>query len=174
MTLPTLTTMRLTLRPLKPEDGVALHAAFSDEDVMRYWSSGPHETVQQTVEFATANAAGDPYRTWAITEDGGEALGWVVLADRAEGVGEIGFILRRDCWRRGYVSEAARAVITHGFGAMGLRRIYGDTDPDNAGSIGVMVKLGFRLEGRLRESWKTHIGVRDSLIYGLLRDEFRA
>ena len=56
---------------------------------------------------------------------------------------------------------------------MGLHRVFADIDPDNAASIGVVVRLGFRLEGRLRQAWKTHIGLRDSLIYGFLRDEYR-
>ena len=45
---------------------------------------------------------------------------------------------------------------------------------DNAPSIGLVERLGFALEGRLRAEWETHIGVRDTLIYGLLRDEWRA
>ena len=58
------------------------------------------------------------------------------------------------------------------FGA-GQRRVFADTDPDNRGSIALLERLGFRLEGRLRGEWHTHIGVRDSLIYGLLAEEWR-
>ncbi len=168
MSLPSFTTPRLVLRPLTVEDGPALHAAFSDPEVMTYWSSGPHKTVQETVEYAAVNATDDRFATWAVTENGAEALGWVTLIKREEGVAEIGFILRRDCWGRGYVGEAAGAVIAHGFEAMGLRRIFADVDPDNAGSIRVLEKNGFQYEGRLRDSWKTHIGVRDALIYSRL------
>ncbi len=65
-------------------------------------------------------------------------------------------------------------MIDYGFGALGLRRIYADTDPDNAGSNRLLEHLGFTGEGRLRAEWETHIGVRDSLIWGLLADEWRA
>lgn len=41
-------------------------------------------------------------------------------------------------------------------------------------SIRLVERLSFRLEGRLRAEWETHIGVRDTLIYGLLKDEWRA
>ena len=58
--------------------------------------------------------------------------------------------------------------------AEGQRRIFADTDPDNAPSIAVVERLGFTLEARLRAEWETHIGVRDSLIFGLLEDEWRA
>ena len=49
-----------------------------------------------------------------------------------------------------------------------------DTDPDNVGSIKLLEKLGFQKEGHLRSEWETHIGVRDSLIFGLLREEWES
>ncbi len=48
-----------------------------------------------------------------------------------------------------------------------------DVDPDNTASARVFEKLGFQLEGRLRGEWDVHIGIRDSLIFGLLRDDPR-
>ncbi len=55
---------------------------------------------------------------------------------------------------------------------LSARRVMADTDPDNIGSIKLLEKLGFQREGYLREEWETHIGVRDSLIFGLLRNEW--
>ena len=60
------------------------------------------------------------------------------------------------------------------FRADNRRRLYADTDPDNAASNRLLESLGFTLEGRLREQWTTHIGRRDSLIWGLLHREWRA
>jgi hypothetical protein len=56
---------------------------------------------------------------------------------------------------------------------LGARRITADIDPDNGASIRVFETLGFTLEARLRGEWEMHIGVRDTLIYGLLRDDDR-
>jgi ribosomal-protein-alanine N-acetyltransferase len=98
----------------------------------------------------------------------------VILIDGKPDVKEIGYILRRDQWGTGIAREAVTRVIDHGFGEMGLRRIFADTDPENPGSIGLLERLGFQREGRLRGEWETHIGVRDSLIYGLLRDDWKA
>ena len=69
--------------------------------------------------------------------------------------------------------EAVARVIDYGFDELELRRIFADTDPENRGSIGLLERLGFQREGRLRGEWETHSGVRDSLIYGLLRDEWK-
>ena len=82
---------------------------------------------------------------------------------------EIGYLFAREAWGRGIAREAVSAVIAHLF-ARGERRVFADTDPDNAASIRMLERLGFVREGRLRGEWETHIGVRDSLIFGLLRD----
>lgn len=173
MPAPTLTTARLVLRQLRDDDAAALFPVLSDPEVMTWWSSGPHISPAETEAYVKGNAAeGQGYLCWAITAGDDAALGWVILIDGKPDVKEIGYILRRDRWGSGIAREAVTRVIDHGFGEMGLRRIFADTDPENPGSIGLLERLGFQREGRLRGEWETHIGVRDSLIYGLLRDEW--
>ncbi len=172
MKIPTLTTERLVLRPLQIDDAESLHGAFSDRDLMTYWSSGPHENIAQTREYIRENAESGDYPTWAITYDGGEALGWTVFIPHREGIREIGYILRRDAWGRGIAFEAASRIVEYGFVELRLRRIFADVDPDNRPSVNLLEKLGFKREGLLRGEWETHIGVRDSYIYGLLASEW--
>ncbi|MGH6782177.1 MAG: GNAT family N-acetyltransferase [Sphingomonadaceae bacterium] len=171
--LPTLATERLVLRPLVDADAEAMHIAMSDTDLMHWWSSAPHQTLDETRTYVAANAAQAQWLTWAITEDGGEALGWIVLAEHRAGIRELGYILRRAAWGRGYAREAVHAIISHGFSAMGLRRIFADVDPENEPSVRLLTDLGFQREGHLREEWETHIGLRDSLIFGLLKGDWR-
>lgn len=170
--LPTLASARLVLRPLLHADADALHPVFADEGTMRYWSGPPHADLAETRAYVAGNAAQDDWLTWAITEDGGPALGWVTLGAHRDGVRELGYVLHRDFWGQGYAREAVATVIDHGFAAMGLRRIFADCDPDNAGSIRLLESLGFRREGHLRGEWETHLGIRDSLIFGLLSAEW--
>lgn len=173
MTLPTLTTKRLVLRQLVKDDAQALFNVLSDDLVMKYWSSAPHRDLAETQTYVAANADPEgPYKTWAITRDGASAIGWVVLILRRKDNFELGYILGRDHWRQGYLYEAAAAVIDYAFSKLLARRIMADTDPENHGSAGLLSKLGFLQEGYLRAEWETHIGVRDSLIFGLLRDEW--
>lgn len=171
--LPTLTTNRLVLRALRQDDAEALHAVFSDAETVRWWSSGPHTSLAQTRDYVAQNATSDDWPTWAITQGDDRAIGWIVLGRRRPGVSEIGYILHRDHHRRGLTREAMDAVIDYAFGVLKTRRLFADTDPDNAGSIALLKSLGFTLEGRLRAEWETHIGIRDSLIWGLLADEWR-
>ena len=173
MPAPTLTTARLVLRQLREDDAAALFPVLSDPEVMTWWSSGPHASLAETADYVKGNAAeGQGYDCWAITAGDDVALGWVILIDGKPDVKEVGYILNRDHWGNGIAREAVSRVIDHGFDDLKLRRIFPDTDPENAGSISLIQRLGFQYEGRLRGEWETHIGVRDSLIFGLLRDEW--
>jgi [ribosomal protein S5]-alanine N-acetyltransferase len=174
MPAPNLATARLSLRQLMEADAPALHKALSDDTVMTWWSSPAHRSLEETAAYIGWNARPDDgHLCWAITRTGDdEALGWVILIPKREGVMELGYILRRDQWGQGIAREAVMLVLGHGFGAMNLRRIFADADPDNAGSIALLTSLGFRQEGHLRAEWETHLGIRDSLIYGLLREEY--
>ena len=62
---------------------------------------------------------------------------------------DLGFALLPDFERRGYAGEAAAAVLGEGRDVHGLARIVAITDPDNAGSIRVLGRLGFRFERRV-------------------------
>jgi [ribosomal protein S5]-alanine N-acetyltransferase len=168
---PALETARLRLRPRTPDDAEALHPAFADPALMRWWSSGPHLSVEQTrAELALVSPG---WRSWAITrKDDDAAIGFVAAGEKRQGnVSEIGYLLRREYWGTGIAAEAVSRVIDQIF-AEGQRRVFADTDPDNTASRGLLERLGFRLEGVLRGEWQTHIGVRDTTLYGLLRDEW--
>lgn len=162
-----LTTQRLILRPLTVEDAPALHGALSDPETMRYWSRGPHASLDDTRTTVRRNVGNGDHQSFAITERDGsdEAVGWVVLIDRKPGVGEIGYLLRPDARGRGLAREAVSAVVDHGITIRGFRRIYADTDPENEASVRLLRALGFALEGTLVGQWQTHLGVRDSAIY---------
>ncbi|MBU1462796.1 MAG: GNAT family N-acetyltransferase [Alphaproteobacteria bacterium] len=173
MPAPTLTTPRLVLRQIRADDAAALFPVLSDPEVMTWWSSGPHQSLAETADYVASNAAeGQGFACWAITLHDDVAIGWVILIDAKPDVKEIGYILHRDHWRGGIAREAVARVIDYGFAELKLRRIFADTDPENRGSIALLERLGFQYEGRLRGEWETHIGVRDSLIFGLLRDEW--
>ena len=57
------------------------------------------------------------------------------------------------------------------FETTSARRVFADIDPDNIASIRVFGKLGFTRGGLLRGTWNTHIGIRDSVIFGLMKTD---
>ncbi|MDG2535429.1 GNAT family protein [Sphingomonas sp. HITSZ_GF] len=166
-----LETARLRLRPRTPDDAEALFPSLSDAGLMHFWSGPPHADVAQTrAEFARARPE---WRAWAITLKGEDrAIGVVAAGEKRQGnVSELGYMLARAHWGSGIAAEAVGAVIDRIF-AEGQRRVFADTDPENLASRALLERLGFRLEGLLRGEWETHIGVRDTALYGLLRDDW--
>jgi len=175
VTLPVMVTERLVLRPLRIDDAEALHPMYSDAEANTYGSHPATTTFEESharLEKAIADTA---WRAWAVTLKGDDtAIGTVASYEKRQGkVTEIGYVLKRTYWGSGLVTEAVATLIDLLF-AEGQRRVFADTDPDNAPSIAVLKRLGFTLEATLRSEWETHIGVRDSLIWGLLEYEWKA
>lgn len=166
-----LRTERLILRPIRSEDAESLFPALNDPQNMRLWSRGPLETPKEVRDYLAWNIHGEGVECFAVArlEAPDDALGWVILMDRKPDVAEIGYMFRPDAQGQGIAREAASALIRHGFETRTLRRIWADTDTENAASIRLLESLGFECEGRLSGEWETHIGVRDSLIFGLVR-----
>lgn len=168
---PVLETARLRLRPRVPADAEALFPTMSRPEPMRWWWRGPYVSLDEL--RAQFGEQGEGRRCWAITRHGGGgAIGFVSAGERRPGVSEIGYLLAAEASGQGIAAEAVAAVIDRLF-AEGQRRVFADTDPDNRSSRALLERLGFTLEGVLRGEWETHIGVRDTALYGLLAHEWR-
>jgi RimJ/RimL family protein N-acetyltransferase len=171
MDTPTLSAPGIVLRPLEVADAEAMFATHSDPVVHQFWSSPAHGSVEQTARYIEDTLAIDGIRVWAITEDGGDALGRVALFYIREGVGEYGLLLRRDAQGRGFASKALALIEHYAFNELGMHRLQADADPDNSASISLFLRAGFQREGLLRSNWKTHLGLRDSVVLGKLKGE---
>lgn len=161
---------RVRLRQLQQSDAAALHAIYSDATAMTWRTHGPLATLDETEAKLARNLAAPDWRAWAITLAGDDvAIGTMsVHHKRQGGVAEIGYSLAPAYWGQGLACEAVGLMIDYLFDVEGYRRICADTDPENAASNALLTRLGFKIEGRLRAEWETHIGVRDSFIWGLL------
>ena len=169
--LPVLQAPGVVLRPLAETDAEALYAAHGDAEMHHYWSSPAHRDVEETRQYIADTLAMKGAHVWAITAIGDEAIGRIGLFVARDGVGEIGVIMRRDATGRGLASKALNLVEVYAFETLGLHRLTADIDPDNGASISLFQRAGFQREGLLRGNWSTHLGVRDSVIMGKLRDQ---
>ena len=82
--------------------------------------------------------------------------------------------LKRAFWGQGYGSEAARLLLGYGFGALGLHRIGLEVFAFNPRAVRAYEKLGFKLEGRLREVLHWDGRYHDALVMSLLEREYQA
>ena len=170
-----ITTERLVLRPVSAEDVDALHEMRRDETWAFFGAPEPvtRADVEASVHRAVAAGwAGGP--SFVITL-AGEVVGEAVLqVDAADENANLGYAVARPHWRRGIATEAARALVGHGFADWELPRIFARADPRNGGSIRVLESIPMTYEGTLR---RHHIrrGERvDRALYGLLREEWLA
>jgi RimJ/RimL family protein N-acetyltransferase len=105
----------------------------------------------------------------------GETIGQINLFNWShwEHNAEIGFWLRRKYWGQGHGTEALRLICQYGFRSLSLHRIGALVIDGNLGSMRALRKVGFRREGRSRESALLSGHWVDTWSFGLLRDELR-
>lgn len=149
-----LTTPRLVLRDFRDGDADDLYAMDGDDRVMRYIGTGmPGRSYEQCAEAIprimtkAVEQPGYGLLHASLRDDGAfiGASGLFLLPETGEV--EVAYRLPFVCWGRGYATEMARALLDHGFGALGLTRIIGLTFPENVPSQRVLEKIGMRSEG---------------------------
>ncbi len=175
--LPVLTTECTTLRAIELDDAGGLHDVFSDPETMRYWSSTPHADGRATRGMIASIQASFDDRTalqWAVERTADHrVLGTVtLLPERDQPRAELGYILGREHWRRGYAGEAQRRVVRFAFEELAMHRLEADTHPGNRASSRSLERLGFQPEGLMRERWLVDGEYSDSMIWGLLRSDW--
>jgi [ribosomal protein S5]-alanine N-acetyltransferase len=177
---PRLETERLVLRQIVPSDAPELLRIFSDEETMQYWSCLPFTSVTQAdrlVESMAQTLLHGAGIHWAITLRGEDRLigkcGYNEWR-KAHRRGDISYVIDRQHWGKGLVSEALVAILFYGFNQMNLHSVEAGVTPGNEGSTRMLQKLGFKLEGHLKESFLVEDVFVDSLIYSVLRREWEA
>lgn len=178
LTPPTLTTARLRLRPVEDGDADDLWALHSSRVVLRYWNSPPWQERSRAQQFIATcrrlEQEGDGVRLVLARADDGAFLGWCGLTGRnpVYRTAHLGYVLTQAAWGRGYATEGARALLQWGFDALDVNRVQGEVDTRHRPSARVLEKLGFQLEGTLREDCIVDGEVSDTWVYGLLRREW--
>jgi [ribosomal protein S5]-alanine N-acetyltransferase len=137
-----------TMRPLVPVDADALLAVYGDPKAMRFSVAGAHRSradALRSIRYPIEHQANYGFSTWAIRLSvDGEPIGTFGLEFLPDGRVEIGYSLRRDHWRKGYATEAARAWLDYGFTNLGLGRIVAMIEEANRPSTRVAEKIGMR------------------------------
>jgi [ribosomal protein S5]-alanine N-acetyltransferase len=140
-----LATDRLTLRPFQRDDATTFAQLAGDWAVASMTSDIPYP-LSEVQALAWLKPARGEVR-FAI-ELKGRLIGGVGFYRRRSGAAELGFWLGRQWWRYGYATEAARAVIRHGFATRRLPGFSSAHFVDNPASARVLAKLGFEPMGR--------------------------
>lgn len=170
-------TERLSFALLSEQDAQLLFEVDQDEEVMRYLSGGKLTTMQAITDIFLPRMA--QYRRpalgfgiWQVRRLQDNAyLGWVLIRPMGFNTAtpstddvELGWRFKRQYWGQGYASEAARAVADAVLANNSkLQFLSAITVPDNAGSIGVMRKLGMQFVKRFMH--RDALGDVDAVLY---------
>ena len=126
-----LETERLILRRWCSDDAEAFAAMNADPEVMRYFRVRPNrEQSDALLQRVRENWRRNGISFWAVEPKGAGTeppgligfcgLNWPTFPSHLGSCVEVGWRLARHAWGQGYATEAARASLTHGFGAMEL------------------------------------------------------
>jgi ribosomal-protein-alanine N-acetyltransferase len=154
---PVLTTERLELRAVQSSDASFYHQLLSVAEVTRFSDLPDRATRAQAdrfVDWMSKLFSSGSGCAWMIQERStGACLGAIRInrIHKRWRWGEIGYESHPEFWRRGLMTEAARAVVVCGHGRFKLNRMEAWTLPGNDASDRVLVKAGFIYEGTLKQ-----------------------
>jgi len=178
MPLPeTITTERLVLTPAGVQYAQAIYELYAqDAEVTRYLTWRPHAAVEDTRSFMEfcerAWESGHHFPYVILRRDNQQLLG-MVDARQAHGYA-LGYVLAKEFWNQGYMTEAVRGVIDAAFADEAIHRVWAVCYTENHGSARVMEKAGMQREGILRryEHGPNLSPIpRDCICYSIVRDD---
>jgi RimJ/RimL family protein N-acetyltransferase len=147
-----LETDRLTLRRLTEDDAEFMLGLLNEPSFHQYIGDRGVRTVEEARAYvrngAMASYEAFGFGLWLVLrKEDGAPIGLCGLLKRETLPDvDIGFAFRPAFWSRGYAIESGTAVVEHERTAFGLTRLVAIVQADNAGSIRVLEKLGFRFE----------------------------
>jgi RimJ/RimL family protein N-acetyltransferase len=168
-----LQTARLTLRMLREADLDAYAEMYADPEVMRYIGDGQplnRHMAWRNLAMMVGHWSLRGYGLWAAEElSSGALVGRIGFWNPEGWPGfELGWMLRRSFWGRGFATEGARAALQYAFSQLGQPQVISLILPDNAASIRVAQRLGQRLQG------PTEVLGKPALLYRITQQEWRA
>ncbi|WP_267554438.1 GNAT family N-acetyltransferase [Rhizobium rhizogenes] len=172
-------TERLILRSFAPEDFEAYRAYRSLPEIYRYLYSAPPSPEEMQERFDAGlnprlSENGDFLRCAVVRREDSVLVGQVSLqlANKAALQAEVGYTFNPAYAGKGYATEATGAIITLGFEKFGFHRIFARLDAKNAGSVGVVERLGLRREAHLIQNDRFNGIWGDEYVYAVLRQEW--
>lgn len=176
MKFPELEPDKLILRETTLSDAEAIFQIFSDNDVTQYHNLDTTTDINQ-VTFLIQQRE-ERFRNkqgirWGIArKEDNIIIGSCGFSYGTSFNAEIGYELAKSNWRKGYMTEALKAIIMFGFEKLEFNRIQALVMLENQASIKLLEKLKFTQEGVLRDYgyWKEQY--HDLKMFSILKREF--
>ena len=176
-TAPPLLTERLVLRSFTLEDAADVQRLAGDPDVASTLPNMPHPyedgMAEEWMRSCSERYEKDEALNFAITlrVDKYFIGGIAVRLDQENKEGELGYWIGKPYWNRGYMTEAARAVVAYSFKVLKLNRIHAKYFTRNAASKRVMEKIGMRYANFFPQDVEKGY-LEDTVQYSILKCKF--
>lgn len=172
---------RIILRPVRLDDFEEMWEATQESrDDLRPWlpfADQPEVELRNYLSRAVAAWYTRESMSMAIVErETQRMLGNIGLMVKSWNIGsfEIGYWLRTSAVGHGYMTEAVRLVTDFAFNNLDAHRVMIRCEADNVRSAAVPQRLGFTLEGHLRQNYESPDGhVADTLVFSMIRSDER-
>jgi len=167
-------TKKFILRPFRKGDEFSLQKNINNKKIVRNLAVVPYPyTVKMAKEWIAKNIKEAKKKkplmvNFAIDIDD-EAAGSIGFHKIEQHKAEIGYWLAQKYWGNGLMTEAVKQASEFGFKKLKLRRIWAAVFPWNKGSMRILEKNGFKLEGILRKNTLKHGKLIDDYIYGKIK-----
>jgi len=167
-----LETKHLFIRKLKTYDYNDVYEYMKDKETMEYFLDGPYSKAKV---IAMLNPDGEQEHYALVLKDSNKTIGHLDFHkwDMPDSY-EIGWIINKDYRNKGYITEAALALVNHVFIKKKIHRIIATCQPTNLASKRICEKLNMRLEGtfiKCTYNKKKDIWM-DELFYAILEEEY--
>ncbi len=174
-----LITEELILKSLQIEDANALLAYRAEPAVVQFQLWCPKRLSDAHAFIDSALFKGEPEVGrwnqfgifWRKTNQLIGDIGLNLVNDRQA---EIGYTIAPNWQRRGLAKTAVSRLLTYLFNERHIHRVVANADSENAASIALLQKLGFRQEGHFIESYQVNDTWHDEVQYALLYREWLA
>ena len=168
----TLTTDRLLLRGVGPQDTDVVYSAAQDPEIQR-WTTIPSPYLPEHARSFTEQRVPEGWAncsmfTFGVFLPEGELVGMLAITMRSLGVGEVGFWATKEHRGNGYITEATIAVARWAFTRLSIDRVEWRAEVGNKGSRAVAEHAGFLIEGTLRSALNNKGVRRDCWVGSLL------
>jgi RimJ/RimL family protein N-acetyltransferase len=153
-------TARLTMTPFVEADVADLFAVRGDQEAMTHWDWPADRTINETrivAQTILEEMSGGNAFYWTARNERNAFTGLFDLSELSACVADIGFMVARRFWRRGYGQEGAWAVVNEAW-RRNLTGLKARVHASNQGSAALLERLGFR-EGRPAEDVEVRPGV---------------
>ncbi|WP_188206845.1 GNAT family N-acetyltransferase [Alkalibacillus aidingensis] len=168
-------TNQLKLRPLEKADLEFVYQLRTNPDVMDYWCEEPYTTMEKINKFYESAQDSQSHRQFILHHPkSNEKIGYLGLfdIDQRHRHAEFGIMIDPSHQGKGYATNATRLTVEYGFNQLNLHKIFLYVDKNNEKATHIYQKVGFQIEGEMRQHYFVDGSYHDALFMGLLLEEY--